>query len=68
VPEIVEDDSNGILVARGDEDGLSGAMTRVMADPELRDRLARGAAASASRFSADEAFAAIERDLEAVAR
>jgi glycosyltransferase involved in cell wall biosynthesis len=68
VPEIVEDDANGLLVERGDEYGLSGAMTRVVSDPALRDRLARGAAASAARFSADEAFAAIERDLEAVTR
>jgi 2-deoxystreptamine N-acetyl-D-glucosaminyltransferase/2-deoxystreptamine glucosyltransferase len=68
VPEIVENDKNGLLVERGDEEALSGAMTRVAADPELRDRLARGAADSASRFSAGDAFAAIERDLQAVSR
>jgi glycosyltransferase involved in cell wall biosynthesis len=63
VPEIVEPGYNGLLVDRGDEAGLASAMAAVAGDSALRDRLARGAAESASRFTTEAAFGAIEREL-----
>ncbi len=39
VPEILQDDSSGLLVPPGDEPALAKALTRVMEDPELRQRL-----------------------------
>jgi glycosyltransferase involved in cell wall biosynthesis len=43
VPEVIEDDVNGLLVSPGDIDGLAAAITRLMREPQLRDRLGRAA-------------------------
>ena len=45
VEDIVTNEVSGLLVTPGDVDGLTGALTRVVSDPELRARL--GAAAQA---------------------
>jgi glycosyltransferase involved in cell wall biosynthesis len=60
VPEVVEANVNGLLVPAGDEDALVEAMRSVATDAALRERLREGAAASAQRFSADQAYEAIE--------
>jgi glycosyltransferase involved in cell wall biosynthesis len=64
VPEIVEPDVNGLLVAPGDLDGLAAAVRSVSADSALLDRLRAGAAASSGRFTMQASFAALEHELE----
>ncbi len=44
VPELIEDGVSGWLVPYGDQVAMSGAMTGVAQDPDLRQRLARAAA------------------------
>ena len=39
IPQVVTDDRNGLLIAAGDVDGLAAALTRLMSDPALRQRL-----------------------------
>jgi glycosyltransferase involved in cell wall biosynthesis len=39
IPELIEDGVTGMLVAPGDAIGLSAAVARLIADPELRERL-----------------------------
>jgi glycosyltransferase involved in cell wall biosynthesis len=52
VPEIVDDGESGLLVAPGDVGALADAVARLMADPELRNRLARcGQLRAARRFA-----------------
>jgi glycosyltransferase involved in cell wall biosynthesis len=51
----VRDGETGILVPPRDEAALAAAMVRVLGDPALRERLARGARAWAARFSWDAA-------------
>jgi glycosyltransferase involved in cell wall biosynthesis len=41
IPEFVVDGDNGLLVAGGDADALATALTRLVADPALAERLAR---------------------------
>ena len=48
IPDLVEDDVNGLLVEPGDTDGLADALVRVLTDRELAERLAAGAAASSA--------------------
>jgi glycosyltransferase involved in cell wall biosynthesis len=49
LPELVSDGESGLLVTPGDTAGLADAITRLLADPELRARLARAAEQRASR-------------------
>ena len=39
IPEVVVDGETGILVERGDTDGLAAAIGRLLADPQLRERM-----------------------------
>ena len=55
--EIVHDGRTGLLVAEGDVDALADAMSRLLADPDLRRRLAGAAEASLGAFAL-EALAA----------
>lgn len=66
VPWVNVDGVTGLLVAPGDSQALTGALSRLLADPELRTRLGQGGlAAIADRFSP----AAVDRALrEAYAR
>ena len=63
VPEVVESGVNGLLVASGDEHALAGAMRAITSDVDLSARLREGALATAKRFDAEHAYAAIERVL-----
>lgn len=43
LPEVILPESTGLLIEPGDSGGLSQALARLLADPELRARLARNA-------------------------
>ncbi len=51
IPELVEDGVTGLLTEPGDEDALYAAVTRLIGDPGLRDRLG-----AAGRRRAEERF------------
>ena len=64
IPDLVEDDRNGVLVPSGDTKALADALVRVLSDTELAERLAEGAHASADFWtSSPEEFAARIRAL-----
>ena len=51
ISDWLEDDSNGLLVRRGDRQGLADAMARLLADPALADRLGqRGLSDVSARY------------------
>lgn len=50
IPELVEDRTNGIIVAQGDEEALYQSMRELMLDRELRNRLAGAAESVPARF------------------
>ncbi len=64
----VVDGTTGFLVPHGDVPRLSEAVGRVLADPELRERLGRQARAFAESFSWDFSSDAMERFLTRVVR
>lgn len=43
VPDLIDHETDGLLVEPGDEDGLTAALTRLLGDAELRRRLAAAA-------------------------
>lgn len=43
IPEIIEDNVNGLLVPAGDVDALASALERFLLEPALRDRFSSGA-------------------------
>ncbi|WP_369135647.1 glycosyltransferase family 4 protein [Modestobacter sp. I12A-02662] len=51
IPEVVRDGETGLLVPPGDVAALAGALDRLVADPELRSRLAAGARALSRDYS-----------------
>ena len=51
IPEVVRDGETGLLVPPGDVDALARALDRLVADPELRRRLAAGARDRAGRYA-----------------
>ena len=53
IDEAVVDGESGLLVPAGDPGALASAIERVLGDPQLRDRLAAGAAARADGYSTD---------------
>jgi glycosyltransferase involved in cell wall biosynthesis len=56
VPEIITHEANGLLIPPGDTAALAAAIARLMADPQLRQRLGDAARATvAERFSLDTA-------------
>jgi glycosyltransferase involved in cell wall biosynthesis len=52
IPDLVRDGENGLLVEPGDPQALAEALTRVLGDRELAERLGREAHASASAWIA----------------
>jgi glycosyltransferase involved in cell wall biosynthesis len=58
--DLVVDGESGLLVTPNDVAGLSAALDRAMGDAELRSRLAAGAAARATSFSASAVLPAVE--------
>jgi glycosyltransferase involved in cell wall biosynthesis len=67
VPEVVVDGENGLLVEPRDPTAFAEALRRIVADNELRARLAAAAAPSVRRFATDEIYGRLERILEAAA-
>jgi glycosyltransferase involved in cell wall biosynthesis len=64
IPDLVDDDRNGLLVQRGDSNALADALVRVLSDRQLAERLAAAAHASADLWtSSAEEFAARIRAL-----
>jgi glycosyltransferase involved in cell wall biosynthesis len=62
IPQVIEDDVNGLLVNPGDIESLTAALGRVMGDPALRDRLARSARSTVeSDYAADAMLARLGR-------
>lgn len=54
IPELIESECDGLLVPAGDPVALSGALKRLLADPELRERLAANARVKVEeKFSID---------------
>jgi glycosyltransferase involved in cell wall biosynthesis len=55
VPELVNDEGNGLLVVKGDGSAIARAVKRLIDDPQLRDRLAAGGYETAqSRLSLEK--------------
>lgn len=48
LPDVVTDDVNGLLVEPGDAEGLAAALSRIVTERDLGDRLREGAAEAAS--------------------
>jgi glycosyltransferase involved in cell wall biosynthesis len=64
IPDLVEDDRNGLLVEPGNTQALADALVRVLSDRGVAERLAAGALASADFWtSSPEEFAARIRAL-----
>jgi glycosyltransferase involved in cell wall biosynthesis len=59
--DMIQHGVSGLLVPRGDVAALVAAMQTLLDDPQLRERLGRGAVASARRFTADVALPRLER-------
>lgn len=61
LPEVVVDGETGILVDRGDNDGLAAAVGRLLADPQLRQRMgAAGRRRVRQLFAWDRSVARLE--------
>jgi glycosyltransferase involved in cell wall biosynthesis len=54
VPDVLEDGVEGLIVPPGDAKALAGALTRLAADAELRERLGAAARERARRLNAEE--------------
>ncbi len=67
IVDVIEDGVNGLLVAPGDAAALAAAVDRLLADPELAQRLGRAAAQTASAHTV-EAVGDRYRELLAAAR
>jgi glycosyltransferase involved in cell wall biosynthesis len=62
--EVLTDGENAVLVPAGDPDALAGAISRVLADGALRERLGRAAFDAAAAYGWDRRAAALEAVLE----
>lgn len=56
IPEIIRDRENGLLVNPGSSEEIARALTEVMQNPALRERLAENAAATASAMTPEQEF------------
>jgi glycosyltransferase involved in cell wall biosynthesis len=69
IPDIVEDETNGLLVELGDADGLARAIERIVTDHPLAVRLGAAAAEASGRWvSTPEEYAARVRGVVDAAR
>lgn len=62
--DIVADGETGLMVQPDDRDTLAAAMQRLIADPELRERLGKAASERAKSFSAEAIVPRFERAYE----
>jgi glycosyltransferase involved in cell wall biosynthesis len=60
LPAVIEDDVTGVLVPPGRPDLLAAALRRLVLEPDVRERLARAAQASAERFDVRRASSDVE--------
>lgn len=58
VPEVIQPDVNGVLVAAGDDSALADAIARLIASPDLRARLGAQASATVSGRFTEAAYLA----------
>jgi glycosyltransferase involved in cell wall biosynthesis len=63
VPEVVHDGENGLLVPPNDAGALAEAIRRIVADDELRARLAAGAQPSVAAIGRDAIYTRLEQIL-----
>jgi glycosyltransferase involved in cell wall biosynthesis len=63
VPEVVHDGVNGLLVPPNDVTALAAALSSILADDELRSRLAAGAQPSVAAIGRDTIYERLERIL-----
>ena len=68
VAEVVRHEENGLLVGRGDAEGLAAAIRRYFDDDTLRERLRAAAAPSVADYEPERVFARIEEILALAAR
>jgi glycosyltransferase involved in cell wall biosynthesis len=64
VPEVVRDGENGLLVAPGDPEALTDAITRFFGDDVLRAQLSEAAAPSVEGYAEEAVFTTIEDELQ----
>jgi glycosyltransferase involved in cell wall biosynthesis len=60
LPDIVQDGITGVLVPPGDVDALRAAMTRLLADPDLRTQMGEAAHQRAVKYSASTVVPQLE--------
>ena len=60
-PEVVQDGMNGVLIGAGDKQDLERALTSLMSNDSLRDKLGSAAAERAKDFSIDKTVEATAR-------
>jgi glycosyltransferase involved in cell wall biosynthesis len=68
IPEVIEDEVNGLLVPPGDPAALASALRRLASDRVLRERMARAAGERRERWSLERMCVAVEDAVASVAR
>ncbi len=68
VAEVLHDGVNGLVVAAGDTDALTGAVRTYFADDELRARLRAAAVSSVAAYAPERVFGELEQTLQRVVR
>jgi glycosyltransferase involved in cell wall biosynthesis len=61
IPEVIDDEVDGVLVEPGDPGALAGAIDRLLTDHDLRSRLGEAAARSPALPHLDDTVACLER-------
>lgn len=61
IPEVIDDDANGLLVRPGDDAAIAAALQRLTDDPTLRARLGSAAQATSADFDVEHWYAALGR-------
>jgi len=68
IPELVQDGETGVLIEDGDAETLSAAVLRLIASPELLQRMKNKAQLKAKTFSLSRMVEETERVLQTVSR
>lgn len=68
IPDLINDDVNGVLVSPGDVAALAAASTRLCADRALRARLGAGARLAVAHYAWPAIVATLERELAQLRR